>query len=104
VYSRGYQSGDMRHIYKQVSANTVGYLAEFLEIYCPRISRCPRQDHPWLMGFCQLGDSVVIQRLGLPVHAVTYHLKEPAGKIMRVAVGKVPAGSQIHGQHRIPGL
>ena len=94
----------MRGVHHQQRAHLVGDLAERGEVDQPGNGRAAADDHlrPVLAG--QVADLVVVDVLGLGVHAVVHRVEPLAGEADLGAVGQVAAVRQRHRQHRVAGL
>ncbi|MCY1461708.1 hypothetical protein D9M71_793910 [compost metagenome] len=96
VYARSDQSGVVRHVHHQVSADFIADVAKALEVDGPGIRRGPGDDHlrPVLPG--QGFHFFVIERLGFLLQSIGKRPVEFAGKIHGGAVGQVTAVGQGH--------
>src|SRR5216110_629653 len=56
----------------------------------------------WAVSASQASELVVIDLLILFAHAVMDDFKKLSGKIRLVAVGQMPAVTQVHGEHFVP--
>ncbi len=104
VHTRGDQTGDVRHVHKQIGADLAGEFAHALEIDDARIGGGPDGDERRLElagGFFQF---VVVDALVVRTDAVVGDVIEAAGEIRLVAVGEVAAVGEIHGEDLVAGL
>ena len=92
------QAGDVRHVDKQNRVNRIRDLPKPRKIDRARVSRSAGRDHDGTNFFRLFLQRVVIDLLGLLVHAVLRDLIKLARKIRGMAVGEMAAMREIHGQ------
>ena len=87
--TRGYQAGNVSHIYHEVSATGVGNLTETLEINDSRISAGAADNHFWFHFHGLFHYLVIINTMGNRIHAVGNKMIIFAGKVNRGTVGQM---------------
>ena len=101
MLSAGDEPGDVRHVDEKQRADGIGNLSQTREIDDARIRGRAGGDHrrPHFLGlFLQ---RVVIDLLGLFVHAVLRDLIKLAGKIRGMAVREMAAVGEIHRENLV---
>src|SRR5208282_92543 len=104
VQADGDQAGNVRDVSQQISADRTGDFTHALKVDDARIGAGADGDHAgavFLGHFLQL---IVIDGFVLAPDTVMDDLKETAGEVGLVAVGKVAAVREVHGQHLVAGL
>ena len=99
-----HQASDVRHIYKEKSANAFGGLGDARKIDDAGIGAGSRDDH---FGFVLRGqpiDFVVIDLFVVLAHTIRHEFVHATGKIKRMAVREVAAVRKIHAQHGVARL
>ena len=94
VQSCGDQARNVRHVDKQVSADLVGDLGEFIKADLARVSGSARNDHLRFMLKGQFTNLVVVDALAV-VQAVWDEVVVGAGDVDRAAVGQVSAMGKV---------
>ena len=98
------ETGDVRHVDHQISADLVRDLGKGLEINDPRVGRSTSDDHFGTAAFGQTADGLVVDPSGLRVDPVGNAVIELPGEIGPASVRQMPAGGQIHPHHGVSGL
>ena len=98
------QTGDVRHINHQVSANILGDFGKFVKPNLTRIRRSAGDNHFGLVLLGQLPNLIIINGLGLFTEAVGHDIVIAARNINRTAVRQMSAVGQIHAHDRIARL
>ncbi len=102
--ARGDEARKVGHIHHEQRADGVGNFAQALEVENARVGAGAGANQ---FGFVFVGEffnDVVINALGLRVHAVGHDVEEAAGEIDFVAVGEVSAVVEAHGEHGVAGF
>ena len=95
MHAAGHQTGEVRHIHKQIGADLVGDFAEGREVPKPGIGASPGDDQLGPVFTRQLRDLLHVQPLILAPHAVEYRLEPFSAHVHRRAVSEMPARGQI---------
>jgi hypothetical protein len=98
------QTGDVRHVDEEQRADRVSDLPHTLKINEARIGRRAGSDQLRLHFFCELGERIVIDLLGLLAHAVLRDLIKFSREIGRMAMSQMAAVGQVHRQNTIARL
>ena len=81
VYACGDKSGDMGDVRHQISADRIGYFAEFPPINRPGIGGVACDDHLRLMRFSQGSNLFVIDMFRLFIDAIVHNVVQLPGPI-----------------------
>src|SRR6266550_6155137 len=98
------EAGDMRHVDEKNCANGIGNLSQPRKINRARIGGCACGDHDWSHFFGLFLQRVVIDSLGLLVHAVMSDLIKFAGEICRMSVSEMTAVREVHRENFVTRL
>jgi len=93
----GHESGNVRHVNKQIGADLAGQSSHAFKIDDARVGRGPHRDERGFerpRGGFQL---VVVDPLIIRTHPVMRHRVEASGKVRLVTMGEMAAVGQIHG-------
>ena len=99
-----HQTRDVSHVHHQIGAHLVGDGPEFGEVQRPGIGAGARQDQLGIAFLCQLQYLVVVDDLGIVLHAVGDDVEILAGDVDGAAVAQMAAVGQTHAQHGVAGL
>src|ERR671921_3005242 len=91
----GNESGEVSHVNEEKRVDRIRDLTHALEIEDARVSAAASDDHLRLLAFGDVGKLVVVNGLSVFAHAVCDHFVSLAGKIQRVAMGKMSAMREI---------
>ena len=104
VHARGDKAADVRHVDHQVRADGIGNSAKARKVDHARIGARPGDDElrADLLGHTR--ERVVVDGLGLGVHAVKMRLKIFPGQRRLAAVRQVPAVGEVHAEDAVARL
>ena len=88
------QSGNVCHVDKQIGANFMGNLSEFIKADLARISGSAGNDHLRFVFQCQFANLVIVDALGV-VQAVWNEVVVGTGDVDRAAVGQMAAVCEV---------
>ena len=91
VFASGHQARKVRHVDHQLGADFIGDLAQAGKIQLTRIGAVPRDDQLGIAFLGRLFDLIVIDHLGVRVHAIGNKVEESAREVDLQAVGQVAA-------------
>ena len=97
------ETGDMRHVDHQISADALRNFADALEIDDARIGGRARYDQLWLYLQRLLGEGIIVD-IAVRIDTVGDEVEIFAGHIHRRAVRQMPAMREIHAHDRIAGM
>ena len=104
VDAGGHKTGDVGHIYHQVSPHGIGHLAELGKVDDAGIGGGTGHDQFGPAGLGGFQEAVIVDALRFIVQAIRDYMEILSRNIHRAAVGQVSAMGQIHAQNGITGL
>ena len=98
------QTGDVSHIYHQISSDLVGDLSELCKVDYAGICGSARYDHLGLAILCDLENLVVVDAVSNAVNAVGHEVEILARHIYGRAVCEVSALVEVHTHNGVAGI
>ncbi|MNC28141.1 hypothetical protein D3C75_763380 [compost metagenome] len=99
-----HQTGDVGHVHHEQGANIIGDLGKSFKVDGPGIRAGAGHDQTGTVLEGRLADLIIINAVGVLIHAVSHEVVQDAGGVGRIAVGQVAAVGQIHAEHGVAGF
>ena len=104
VQPRGHEARDVGHVHHEIGAHLMGDFRHALEVDEARVGRGAADDDLRAALLRDALELVVVDGLGLGIHAVGDDVVQKTGEVHGAAVGEMAAVVEAHAEHRVAGL